>query len=388
MKPFFLILICFSLLLLTGCWSSIEINQRIFVSGIFVDLAPDNKVELTIASLLPNRMGSQSLQSAQSSEPPYAIISKKGPSLAIALKRIQKEVTRTISWGHTRIVVIGNRYARNGITPLLEWMIRQPSLHLKTFVLIAPGNAKEIPAVTPVYEQSPPEVLREYANQHFILSTSIREILMGYLAGQDTAITSLTFEKKNMISEKGKENIWIGNDGAAIFQRNRLVGNISPLQAEMFAWVKNSLVNPTMLVRYGKHRQKIDLEFQQTKASIRPFLHKDRVVFHIRLKGVGSFLATGTQENLLNRKVIRQIQKEVQNSLRKRLLSGLKQTQRLEADALQLGSYLEWWYPDRWQQVKPYWRKYYREKVSFVIEPDIFIRHFGTEVQSIFTKSK
>lgn len=389
MKRFFLALYYFfSCFLLTGCWSSIEVNERIFVSGLFVDLAPDNEVELTIASLLPNRMGSQSLQSAQSTEPPYAVITKKGPSLSIALKKIQKDLTRTISWGHTRIVVIGDRYARQGITPLLEWINRQPTLRLKTFVLVAPGKAKDIPTSTPIYEQSPPEVLREFANQNFILSTSIREVLMGYLGGQDTAITSLTFQKEKMVSEKGKKSPWIGNNGAAIFKKNRLVGKITPEQAEMFAWVKNTLVNPTMLIYHGKNRQKINLEFQQTKATIRPVLHHDQVVFRIQLKGVVSLLAADTQENLLNSKVLHQIRKEVQDSLRQRLLSGLRQTQHLESDALQLGSYLEWWHPKRWQQIKPYWRKYYREKVSFVIEPDIFIRHYGSEIQSIFTKSK
>lgn len=380
-------LVCLFLLLffLSGCWSSVEINNRTIVNGIYVDKGEKpGEVELTISNSLPNRLGSSSLGSSTiTSKPPYSAVSNTGSTLAEAFARIQDDLTRTISWGHTRIIVVGKEYAKQGLKPLLEWILRQPTFHLNTFILVAPGKAKDLNFMQAIYEKTPAEVLREYGSQHFILSTTIHEMLVGYFTHSDYAISQLTSQKAKMASEMGQVHTWYGTDGAEIFHNDKLVGKVGPKEALMFAWMEKRLNSPTFIIHHGKNKNKISMKFRQLDTQIRPRVVGKKIHISVQLKGVGEILSADTKDNITDRKVIHQIEKETNQYLRKIVLSGLHKTQKKQSDALQLGRYVDWYIPNKWDQIKKNWGEYYSKQVNFEVKSLVYIKHYGAESRSI-----
>ena len=65
-----------STLLLTGCWSRVEINDCAFVTAMYVDKAANGQMEVTLSFPLPNRLVPGSAGGAASSGNPYAQVSR------------------------------------------------------------------------------------------------------------------------------------------------------------------------------------------------------------------------------------------------------------------------------------------------------------------------
>lgn len=380
-RKFFIIFLSMSCL--TGCWSMMEINDRTFVTGIYVDQGekPD-QIELTIMSSLSNRISSSAVSSNMSIQPSYAAISKTGRTIAEAIEKIQTDLTRTVSWGHTRIIVVGNQFAKSGLQPLLEWVNRQPSFHLNTFILVAPKKAKDIvKMLTPVYEQSPSDILLKFAKGQTVLGTTVRDIAKGSLNNQDVAITTLTTGKGSLLSEKGG---WTGTDGAALFHENRMVGTVNKTEAQMLAWVKESLIHPAFSVYLEKKKNPISVSIDDIESNIRPYRKGKSIVYKIKLVGEANLLSAETNLNVMDPRVIHEIEMKLQQVFRQRLLSALKKSQQSQADILQLGSYLDWWHPKEWEKNRSNWGYVYQNQVKFDILPKIKIKNFGYETNSIW----
>ncbi|SHF00582.1 spore germination protein KC [Seinonella peptonophila] len=374
--------ICF---ICTGCWSSIEVNDRTFITGVYVDKGnKPGEVELTLTAPLPNRLVPGSLQGGGTGERSYAALSKTGKTIPFAIQRIQSDLTRKLSWGHTRVIVISRDYAQSGITPLLEWITRQPTFHIKTYILISPGKAKETVKLTPVFERAPSEVLREFANQKTILGATVRDFLLAHYADQGTAVSFLTMGTMPMVSEQGKKSEWAGTDGAAIFRDDQMVGKIAPEKARMLSWVIKQIKSPTFVFQSPVDHGKISVEFERIDANILPKLRGKQIVYNIELLGDASIVSADTKESITKPHQWHQLENILKKKLAKNLKKALVETQRLRADVLRLGNRLEWWYPNRWKQVKDNWPDVYQKQVFFEIEPKIYIKHSGLEGDSLW----
>lgn len=389
MRHYRYVLFVICLLFLPGCWSQIEINNRAFVTGIFIDQAPmPDEVRVTIITPLPNRL--TSAQSGGGGGQPtgktYGAVSKNGKTIAEALQKIQADLSRRLTWGHTRIIVLGKAYAKKGVSPLFEWLNRQPSILLKTAILVAPHQAEKILNLTTVYERSPVDVLLAFAERHAALSASVREVVQGIITNQGSAITALTYGEVPMVSEDGKVKPWAGTDGGALFQRDKLVGQVTTKEAMMLAWMKKTLKDPTFTIQLQPENDRISLGFEETKSYIRPRLKGNRVHYEIHLSGNAHILSADTKQDVSDPKTIRKVEKQMATELNKHLKKALLKTQKAQADVMQLGCRLEWWYPKKWADVYNQWKTYYRDQVVFDTHIEIHIQHFGAVAEPFHIK--
>ncbi|WP_128101330.1 hypothetical protein [Paenibacillus sp. DCT19] len=91
-----LVLLVTCCLLCGGCWSKVEINERTFITAMYVDKTDNpGEVEVSLTMPLPNRL---SPDRGGSGKEPYAVVSAVAPTIADALERIQTDLTRRISW--------------------------------------------------------------------------------------------------------------------------------------------------------------------------------------------------------------------------------------------------------------------------------------------------
>lgn len=134
------------LLSLTGCWSKVELDEVTFIFGLFVDVGNQpNSVEVTVVSPLPIRF-----QENSGGGKKYESVSKTARTIPEAVIGIQKELTRRLSFSHIKAVVIGEEYARQGISELLEWVERVPEFPIGTYVMATPTKAKELTKLSPI----------------------------------------------------------------------------------------------------------------------------------------------------------------------------------------------------------------------------------------------
>ncbi|MEK5645797.1 hypothetical protein BK138_35080 [Paenibacillus rhizosphaerae] len=372
------LIIC--LVLLTGCWSKKEINTRSFVTSLYIDKSDrPGEVEVTISTPLPNRLISgESSGAGNNTGNPYAVLSKSGKTIPDAINAIQLDLTREISWGHTRVVVIGHDYAEQGIIDLLAWAAREPLFHLSSKIMVASGKAKDLTTLTAVTEKSPSEVLKQLSSQGKLMDTDFKTFIMSVLDQQDDAVPQLVMGKESLISEKGKQGNWAGIREAAIFSNRKMVGSLSLDQARAVAWAASKLRQADFSVK--KNHDKVSATIRKLESKITPKLTRRGLVFNITLKGNGEINLISPVSKVYDPKKTQDIVNAIENRIKDDLTEAIELSMDKQADILHLGSYLEWRYPQLWSQLKPNWREYYHTRLKYQIKTDIKMNYFGSEI--------
>lgn len=217
MKPFKLGIVLLLLLNLTGCWSKIELDQLTFIFGMYIDVGKEpGTVEISINAPLPNRLMS-STQAGSSQGKNYSLVTKTASTITDAIILIQKDLSRRLEISHIKVIVIGKEYAVRGIYELLEWTKRQPELPIGTYVMAAPGKAKEIAGLSAIFEQLPDQVLRNFSELNMTYATTIRNCLQAEANNMGYAMNYLSFGENPDEMEQGKPVQWAGVKGVMLF---------------------------------------------------------------------------------------------------------------------------------------------------------------------------
>lgn len=367
--------------LLTGCSSKVEINERAFVSSIYVDKAEKpGEVELTISVPLPNRMAGENTGGGGGGGRPYAVFTKTGTSLTDAAEKLQTDLTRKLSWGHARVVVFGREYAQAGIGDTIEWLFREPLFHINSYIFVAPGKAKDITSLTPVAETTPGEVLREFANQRNLLQTQIRDVLMAEADNQGFVVSLLNMQNEKMISENNENMNWVGLQGAAMFKNMKMVGELDLDEARVIAWTRNNLKTASITIVNKKEKASVSL--YAIKSDLNAHMSQGKPVFSIHLSAKGQLRSIYPPHKAEEIRRIQQIEKELETHVNDLLLSALHKARAHEADILMSGYRLEWKYPHIWDKLRPHWAQHFKEDIQFKVISDISIQYFGSEFRT------
>lgn len=365
------------LLLLTGCWSRVEINEQLFVFAMYIDQGKEpDTVEVTISSPLPNKMssGNQGSGGGKGQGNPYAMINKSGPSIPETINAIQRDTTRQLDFSHTRVVVVGQAYAESGIRDILDWILREPALNLSTFLMAAKGEAKEISKLTPVYEQMPASVLMRFEELNNILATTAKDCLIGDLGGQGFALTYLNSSLKPMLSEKEQLEYWTGIDGAALFRKDTMKGAMDQNEARALAWAMQHIRKPIYTVTWDEGKSKASVIFISPKAQKQAYMTPSGPLFTVKLQGKGDLILLKDAKKRDPVEINRIIVKELEDLIRNDMNSALRTTQNIGADVMQFGNILEAKYPDAWEKLHTNWDDNYRDNAEFTVDVKLMIR--------------
>ncbi|HWI53988.1 MAG TPA: Ger(x)C family spore germination protein, partial [Symbiobacteriaceae bacterium] len=121
-----------ALLLLTGCWSRVEVNDLAIVSLVGIDRTPEGEIELWINVVVPARAGGAPGAGAPTGQPgnPFIMLNARGKTILHAATRLQRQLPRRLFWAHARVILLGERLARDGSLPAVDFLTRHRELRL------------------------------------------------------------------------------------------------------------------------------------------------------------------------------------------------------------------------------------------------------------------
>ncbi|GAA4851022.1 Ger(x)C family spore germination protein [Paenibacillus vulneris] len=373
-----LITLC-PLLLLTGCWNSIEINDRAFVKMMLLDKS-ESGIEVTLCFPLPNRLiPGQSGGSGGQTGKPYTYITKTGRDIGEAYRFIQSDLSRKITFGQTSIVVIGNALAKEGILPVLEFIAREPRFHINASMFITEGKVKKMMAVPVVFERFPVDILVAYAKQHITVRATVKDALMATYSGGDLFIPMLSFEMKTVPSEKNKTQQWMGTDGAAIFKLGKMVGTLDTNEMRGAMWVQETVRDSEITVPSTIDGKEVSFMVKNNRTSIKPVLSGDQITINIQSRASADLISSESDIDFLDAKQLAVLEHDLATLVQDRMSMAIRKSQEAGSDAFQIGQYIDWNYPNKWMTIEPQWRYLYAKKVKFDIQARILIKHLGTE---------
>ncbi|NRF96102.1 Ger(x)C family spore germination protein [Paenibacillus frigoriresistens] len=382
MKLIWLLLLCSNLMLITGCWSRIEVNDRAFVTGMYIDRSDNGSYEVSLGFPLPNRMAGGQSPGMPTYGNPYTILTKTAESIPVAIRKIRSDLTREITWGHCRVIVVGKQAAEYGIDSLLEFVAREPNFHTKSYLMVAPGKARDITKLTPVFERLPAEVLREFSNRKVTLDTNVKDFLEASTSGGDMIAGMLTTGQTEMLSEKGKESTWVGTDGAALFKKGKMIGTLDVIGMRAGLWLKGKMKSSQISLKSPSDGKTMSFIILSSKASIKPFIDGEKIGFHIKIEAEDDILSSESDIDLTDPKEIIRIQEQLSEQLKRRITRTLYKTQDMGADVFQFGRHLDWNYPKVWSKHKDGWHADYK-MCTFIVDTNVQVKRIGVERNSI-----
>ncbi|MFB9327954.1 Ger(x)C family spore germination protein [Paenibacillus aurantiacus] len=377
-----------ALILLTGCWDRIEINDRALVAALYIDYNDDGSYEVSLGFPLPNRLSTGiGAPSSGGNNNPFAVVSKTAPNVPEAIRKIRSDLTREINWGHARIIVFGRRMAEHGIKPVLEMVSREPTFHIKSYIMVAPRKAKDITNLTPVFERFPSEVLREFESMRLIPRTTVKDALESFEFGGDFVTSLLTMGEISMLSERGKVSPWAGTDGAAVFREGKMVGSFDVKEMRAGLWLQDEMQSALITMRAKKDGKPVSFLILRSKATISPRLAAGRLSFTLRVEAQDDVNSSESSVDLTDPAQIKAMEQELSDILRARLERAITHSQKMKVDAFELARHVEWRYPRYWKQIEPDWREIY-SKMDVQVEAKVAIKRMGTEKNPVWIKQE
>lgn len=152
-KCFTLLLCCFLLLPLAGCWNAKELDELSIASMIAIDKT-DDTYEITAQIINP----AQNVEEERTDRAPVATHRVTGASVFEGLRGLTTDIPRKLYLAHIRVIVISEKIAKEDFAEVLDFFFRDHQVRTDFFVVISRDQqAKEILKVLTRVEEIPAE---------------------------------------------------------------------------------------------------------------------------------------------------------------------------------------------------------------------------------------
>lgn len=377
--------------LLTGCWSSVELNNRAFVSVMVVDRT-DEGVELTLGfplttRLIPGQTGGSGDSGAASSIQPTAYVSRVGSSLEDALQKIQGDVPRRITFGQAHSIIISSRFAEQGVEPILEFVVRNPYLKLNTNLFLVEGPARSKVAQASIqFERFFSSVLNGYVSNKQILSTTVKDLMFSKANGGDGLLPVLGFIHNDAALAAGSPPA-LATAGAAILREGKLVQTrLKPSELSSARALLSQLKQYMYSIDSPTDGKKVGFYTTSLSTTIRPAMTGERLQISILCKLQVVIIASDSEIDLENKRNLERMEEEIEKVANEGFAQVISKTRQTGADVFDLALYFSARYPREWGRIKEQWRDYYKNRLEVKIETDAMLKRSGSSVHSFRQK--
>lgn len=373
----FVVLLCMSFV--TGCWDRREVNDMAIVIAMAMDKEEDGRYRLSIQVPLVSSLGAQSGGGGGTSgDKSYYVDSAVGKTIREANGLIQARMSREIYYSHHRMIVIGEKLAKEGMSDVLDIVARFPENRLTAYIVMTKGKGIELLTAQPQFERFSGEAMRELVKMGGITVTLKDMAQMLSTPGIDAILPVLESVDSH---PKGKSKE-IEATGVGMFREGKLVA-IS--KAESLAGLRLFQKNYTpfsVVLTLNKH-ERLTVQFSHGRATIKPSIRKGHIHYNIRLNASAEVVENMSKLDLEKEKNI----KMLQNKLVAHINSGLKYTmgtiQKNRADIIGLGIALSRNYPREWtEQYRNRWNQELPH-ITYELHTKVYMANFGQTTKNI-----
>ncbi|WP_334074472.1 MULTISPECIES: Ger(x)C family spore germination protein [Paenibacillus] len=375
--------------LLTGCWDGIQLDEIGIVMSIGLDREPDTgKIILTAQVIRPGALGKEKM----TDEAPVILVTGKGDTIFEAIRSMVKIMDRKAFFAHTKVIVIGEGIARQGIMPVLDFFARGKEMPRYVWLCVANNaQAREILGVKNGIERIQAVYLKEMIqNQRYNLGISNSNIIDYYKKalgdGINPVMTALKIvEKSNLqVEEKQSSTKGVKLSGTAVFKNDRLAGYLDEMETKGMNWildeVKGGVVTFPSFMEEGKL---MSIEVLRANTKIIPKINDSRVTFAIEVSGEISVVETQSYR-MLNRpseilKLVDQTEKATKKVIMKEIKAAVEKAQKdVKSDIFGFGSELNKKYPEKWKEIKGEWSDMF-PNIDYTVTVNINAKRTGLQ---------
>lgn len=225
------IIILILVLFITGCFDYQEINNTAIVTGIGLDYL-DDKYFITYEIL-----NIKSSNEEQKNDEKKYVVNANGDSITDAIINAENKIAKETSYSHLEVLLISNSVARNGISNIKDYFVRNSRFTNSFYIITSMSN-------------SPKEVLSFKSINSPLSSTTIIDLLK-------TTNSTISLDNKDSFDYqiariKDDSDIVIPNiklnqeidlDGMSVFKNNEYNYKIDIYETQIYGLLKKKIKN-------------------------------------------------------------------------------------------------------------------------------------------------
>lgn len=344
---------------LTGCWDRTETNDIAFVLTSSVDLEDDGKYRVAYMFPLPGSMGGASGGGGGTSGgKSYYIDSDVGSTLREATSKLQMRMSRRIFLSHRRTIVIGEQFAKKGISTLFDVVPRSPESRMTTYLVLTKGKGYDLLNTSPKFERFPAETIRELTKSRQSMATSTKDIGIALSFNSDP-IMNYFEPKEGQVAKEPSQEIQVLGYGQ--FKGDRLVGIYKKQEADGLMWLKDKVREHLLTFPLDKGKD-ISILVTEGRINIKPKLQDDKVIFELVIDAVGAVREDLSKLDLNKSELIHKVERKFAEQVKKSIQATIKQMQKEGTDSAQLGLIVWRTHPHAWKtRFEANWEDYFKD---------------------------
>ena len=316
------LLLLISILLLTGCYDRKELNKITIVTATEINKIND---EFVINAQIVNP---QSPDKTTNVEAPFFIYTGKGKTIQEAYRQIKLSSSRYLYPDHLRVLIINENLAKEDVSEILDFYLRNPVIRTEFNVLIGKDNNILSP-ITPLNQISASsindtlEVNKNYLGVANL--TSLSKMATMYL-NPNTEIVLPSIKLNSINKEIDKEentkstkvNSIYELSGLAIFKDNKLKGYLTNDESITDNLIKNNTKN-NIIVYECNDNNYLTLEIITSKTNITTKNEKINIKININ----ATINESTCNINLNNEKNIILLEKNLKTYLNNKIIKDI-----------------------------------------------------------------
>jgi spore germination protein KC len=371
-------LLALAIPLATGCWGRQEVNDIGIVTATALDRNEEGELELTLLLAVPRLIGTSSFAGGggetKLSTTAGWVVTERGETVLEAYRHLQAKLPRTIVFSHNRVLVIGERLAKAGVAPALDFFQRHRQAQLNSYVAVA-KHPVDILRFRPKFEKLTSEIIEEEIVRGVGTQVHLVEFLaMLHEEGQE-AYAPVVEMATSTEEGKGEEKSLVSSKRTAAFRGDRLAGVYGDEATRGLLWIRDEIRDGVITVPVPEDRGggKISAVITSGTTKLRPIAKDDGIEF--RIDADATVDVSENASSLSINDALDEVETWFEQDLERRIRGACERSQKqLRTDVLGFGqqvyrNYPRLWktkYAERWEETFPGVRTDVRVSVRIV----------------------
>lgn len=370
---------------LTGCWDSVELNRRAIVSGVAIDRGPTEaeKYILSFQIIIADEISGENARGTS----PVVVYKGSGRTMFEALANASRQTARFLSLGHIRVIVISEKFAREGIKDIMDVLERESETRLTSLLFISKGQpASDSMTTMTVFGRIPANDLVEK------LETTSKQFGYNYQMEVDDVIRGIQVVGGgpliNGVLVTGDKELRDSNDNIkaitpkatikvtsmAAFKEDKLMGWLQGDAAVGTCLLKNQITQMPAFVSIGENEY-LSFNIYLTQVHIHANAKDaEHPIITVKVTQQAGLKESPNSLDLTDPKVLNDLSKLLEKNTHDQVLKAISAARDLKSDYLGFGEVVERENPRGWKKVKDHWESIFAAcKVN--VNVDVVIRH-------------
>ncbi|SHI61639.1 spore germination protein KC [Clostridium amylolyticum] len=380
-------IICIFLLLslsLYGCWNNVDITKLGVSTAVGIDKAPEKKIRLSVQLVNPAAVRTSSSKQGKSSDmDPVSIFTYEDNSIFDCLRNMVGKLDKKIFYSTSRVIIISEDKARDGIGDIIDFLLRDHETNYQSDILISKNvSAEDILKVKSKTQSLPGNYIQSIIKSSKSRGKLKRTMLIDIAKDFSSKSKYLTI---GAISKLEDNSALV--EGTAVFNGDRLVGWLSPMETRGFLFATNKMKSTTIDLSNPMDKDElITIEIMRSKGKLKTLIVDNKPVLMVEIETEGNIGEQHGKGSITTKEVIEILENSLQDTIKKEVVNSINITQKqYKSDIFGFGDYLSKFHPKTWSKMEDKWNELYSSaEVQVVV--DAKIRRSGLLKETILPK--